>query len=227
LNTTDTLIDLVRHGQIDGPSALYGLTDVALTEQGWQQLQQATAAITPTPQRIISSPLQRCADFAHHYARYGARIGNQDEKPHKPLPLQIEADLREYHFGDWDGIPFEQLFGAPQDNPAGWTALDAFAQAPAINTPPNAETLQQMYERVQLCWQRLLQELAGQHSLIICHGGVIRMILALLLPLDWRDGRLFSLLNIGYASRTRIRIGRHTGAQPVVEFIGIPAPQAV
>ena len=40
--SNDTQFNLVRHGQIDGPAALYGRTDVALSRDGWQQMFQQT-----------------------------------------------------------------------------------------------------------------------------------------------------------------------------------------
>lgn len=204
----DTVIDLLRHGQIDGPSAMYGRTDVPLSALGWQQLQQATLSLYAG--RLLTSPLRRCADFARHLAN------------ERRLPLTVEDDLREYDFGDWDGIPFRDLFGDPAINPHGWEALEAFGRSPAAFTPPNAESLAMMEYRVSQCWQRLLDELRGQHSLIVCHAGTIRLILAQLLPVDWTDGRWFSALEIGYASVTRIRVSDHPQAVPRIEWLARP-----
>lgn len=202
-----TLIDLVRHGRPDGASALYGHTDVALSEQGWQQLRRACSGLTPT--RVLSSPLRRCADFARELA--GQR----------QLPLQLLPLLQEYDFGDWDGIPFDQLLGEYDPHSPDWQLLENFGRAPAEFAPPGAEHLYDFYRRVESGWQQLVNEHRGEQVLLVCHAGVIRMILAQLLPVDWRDGRWFSALDIAYGSRTRIRIGHWPGAVPVVECIGV------
>ena len=53
-------------------------------------------------------------------------------------------------------------------------------------------------------WQHWQKEAAGKRVLVVCHGGVIRMILAEVMgiPLE----RSFSALAVPYACRSRIRI---------------------
>lgn len=200
-----TRIDLLRHGKVAGPPALYGRTDVAVSDEGEQQLWQAVRNLSP--QQVITSPLQRCRVFAHHYAQS------------QQLPCRIESDLQEVDFGRWDGVPFDDLYAEPEQ----WQGVEAYFREPGIHSPPDGESLAQSHQRVALCWQRLQEQLHGQHSLVVCHGGVIRLLLANLLPVDWRDGRWFSALDIGYASLTRIEIADMADATPVVRFIGLPA----
>ncbi|MDP2504420.1 histidine phosphatase family protein [Oceanobacter sp. 3_MG-2023] len=215
ITTGDTIIDLVRHGAVDGEAALYGRFDIALSPVGWRQLEQALAAITAADtsiDAIISSPLQRCQAFAAHWAQQ------------QGMALDIVPALREYDFGDWDGIPFTTLFGPPEDNPDGWSELEAFAQFPAGNPPPGGERIEQVYERVVQGWQQITEQHGGQHVVVMCHGAVIRLILGYLLPVDWRDGNWYSSLAIHYGSRTRIRLSPHLDVAPVVECIGwLPA----
>ncbi|WP_369854623.1 histidine phosphatase family protein [Candidatus Thalassolituus haligoni] len=211
MTTGDTIIDLVRHGAVAGEPALYGSTDVALSNAGWQQLERAFAAIS-APVSVVSSPLQRCQAFATHWSQQ------------QGLTLAIIAELREYDFGDWDGIPFDVLFGTPEDNPDGWSELEAFSQFPAGNPPPGGERIEQVYERVVRGWNQVLKQGAGGHTVVVCHSAVIRLILGYLLPVDWRDGSWYSSLSIHYGSRTRIRIPAHPEAAAVVECIGwLPA----
>jgi alpha-ribazole phosphatase len=77
-----TQFDLVRHGQIAGPPALYGRTDVALSRDGWQQMHLQTSRMCNLD-NIITSPLRRCHDFAKELAS-----DNQ-------LTLQVETDMQE------------------------------------------------------------------------------------------------------------------------------------
>jgi alpha-ribazole phosphatase len=199
-----TRIDLLRHGKVAGPPALYGRTDVAVSSDGEQQLWRAVQSVSP--EQVITSPLQRCRVFAEAFAR------------RQQLPCRIEADLQEVDFGRWDGVPFDDLYAEPEE----WQRIEAYWQAPGVHAPPEGESLVQAHQRVGLCWQHLQQQLQGKHSLVVCHGGVIRLLLAHVIPADWRDGRWFSALDIGYASLTRIEISDMPDAVPVVRFIGLP-----
>ncbi|MDU0355965.1 alpha-ribazole phosphatase family protein [Paraglaciecola aquimarina] len=198
-----TQIDLLRHGQVDGPAALYGRTDINLSEYGLKQMHRQVQQLE-FPDNIISSPLRRCKEFAEEMA-----------VDHR-LPLMIEPGFQECNFGAWDGIQFD-------DKSQQWPLMSSFWQDPSANTPPQGESLHTFHTRVISAWHTLIAQYAEQYSLVVCHGGVIRQILAHLLPVDWQDGQWYSQLNIGYASLTRITIPAFEGAQPIVNFIGLPA----
>ncbi|PTT81712.1 histidine phosphatase family protein, partial [Pseudomonas sp. HMWF005] len=83
-------LDLLRHGETELGGGLRGSLDDALTEQGWAQMRAAVVAGGPWD-RLVSSPLQRCARFA-------AELGEQLN-----LPVQLDKDLQELHFGAWEG----------------------------------------------------------------------------------------------------------------------------
>ncbi|ACE84605.1 alpha-ribazole phosphatase family protein [Cellvibrio japonicus] len=196
------IITLMRHGQVAGSAGLYGHTDIALSEQGYrtamarlQQLHQA-----PPITRIISSPLVRCQQVAREFS-----IREQ-------IPLQLDNDFMEMHFGHWDGMAFSDV----QD----WQALEAFWDKPAEAAAPGGETLAQFAGRVINAWDRLLDENHSGHQLLLCHGGVIRIVIAHLLQLDWRNAALFRQLNIDYTSHTRILLADHPHARPVIQWIG-------
>ena len=53
-------VTILRHGETELGSGLRGSLDDDLTEQGWQQMWSALPA-QPRWQRIVSSPLRRCA----------------------------------------------------------------------------------------------------------------------------------------------------------------------
>ncbi len=197
-----THIDLLRHGQVDGPPALYGKTDVGLSQTGWQQMLRQGKRLQSLD-NVISSPLRRCRDFAEDFA-------NQ-----RNLPVQVYCGLQECNFGDWDGLLFD-------DQSQQWPSMTAFWQDPINNTPPQGESLECFHHRVVTAWQLLCDNVAGQSTLVLCHGGVIRQILAHILPVDWHAGSWYSQCNIGHASLTRITIPAYVNAQPGVNFIGLP-----
>lgn len=183
--TLVTTIDLLRHGEPEGGEMFRGHTDLPLTELGWQQMHDALIGDIVPWQRIVSSPLQRCCDFAHKIA--GAHS----------LPHYVDDQLREISFGDWDGKSFEQV--RRQDK----TALKQYWQDVVTNTPPNGEALLAFNARVINCWQQLLDRHVGEHLLLVTHGGVIRILLAAVLDMPLKS---ITRLNVPYACLSRVQV---------------------
>lgn len=178
-------IDLLRHGEVDGPACFRGSTDTPLSENGFSQMQ---AALENHPaDLIISSPLQRCEKFAHQWA-------NKNN-----IKCHIEGQFQEINFGDWDGKTAEQI------NQIDPNLLTNYWQQPELNTPPNGESIQQFKNRVSAAWQQLLMTKDHEHLLLVTHGGVIKAIIAdvLSIPVD----KLLAI-ETPLASMTRIRISK-------------------
>lgn len=198
-------IDLLRHGTIAGDAGLYGHTDIPVTESGRLQMQQSVN-IDLQYQQVISSPLQRCLHFAKDYSQ------------RQTLNLKVEPLLQEMNFGVWDGQTFDQLQSC-------WADLERFWQSPATVIPPNGESLTAFHARVTQFWPQLLQQCRGTQSLVVTHGGVIRMILAQLLFVDWQSADYYQRLRIDYGSITRIHVlYTEDGIYPQIRFIGRPSP---
>ncbi|NOX91727.1 MAG: alpha-ribazole phosphatase family protein [Gammaproteobacteria bacterium] len=163
LDNTQTIIDLLRHGETVGGSRFRGSIDDALTENGWLQMDAAIAQAmknhSQTWNRIISSPLQRCADFAH-------KLGQQHS-----LPVNLDTRFKEIHFGCWEGRTAAELMSTDED------ALTQFWNDPVQNTPPEAEPLLEFEQRVLLAWTDLLRDYRGERILLVTHGGVMRVLL--------------------------------------------------
>lgn len=152
-------LDVLRHGETELGGGLRGSLDDALTDIGWQQMRAAVGAAGPWD-RIVSSPLQRCARFAEELA---ARL---------TLPLQMEPALQELHFGDWEGIGTAQLMDTDAEG------LGRFWENPYTFTPPNGEPVLAFSERVLGAVRRLQLAHDGERILVISHGGVMRLLLA-------------------------------------------------
>lgn len=152
-------IDLLRHGETERGGGFRGSLDDALTDRGWQQMREAVDGAGPWD-ALISSPLQRCAAFARELA---GRRG---------LPLYLEADLRELHFGDWEGRSAAELMQASAE------ALGRFWADPYGCTPTGGEPLADFERRVLTALLRLQRRFAGQRLLLIGHAGVMRLLLA-------------------------------------------------
>jgi len=155
VQTGETRIDLLRHGEPVGGSRYRGQVDDALSEKGWQQMWQAVADCQDWEQ-IITSPLQRCRAFAD-------RLGEQLD-----LPVYPERRFAEVGFGVWEGrtrADLERLFPGQ---------LARFYQDPVNQRPPGAEPLAEFLSRVQDGFEEVLARFSGQQLLIITHAGVIR-----------------------------------------------------
>lgn len=152
-------LDMLRHGVTDAGPGFRGSSDDALTEQGRQQMQLALAGQTGWD-LVISSPLQRCESFARQFAEAHG------------LPLRIEADLRELHFGTWEGRNSAEVL---LEDPEG---LGKFWNDPYRFTPPGAEPVKDFAKRVLGAVERLHAELDGKRVLLVTHGGVMRLLLA-------------------------------------------------
>lgn len=160
---THTCIDLLRHGETVGGARFRGSIDDALTESGWSQMSASVSQALEEGQikwdRIISSPLQRCADFAH-------KLGEQHA-----LPVSLEPRFKEMHFGDWEGRSAVELMATDEQ------ALTQFWNDPLQFTPPAAEPLRDFERRVLSAWDELLRNYQSEKILLVTHGGVIRVLL--------------------------------------------------
>ena len=152
-------LDMLRHGETELGGGMRGSIDDALTPTGWAQMRAAVAESGPWD-RIVTSPLQRCARFAEELAERLA------------VPLSVERGLQELHFGDWEGHSAAQLMETDEQG------LGLFWSDPYAFTPPNGEPVIEFSARVLAAVQRLHHAYVGERILLISHGGVMRLLLA-------------------------------------------------
>jgi alpha-ribazole phosphatase len=175
-------LDLLRHGETELGSGLRGSLDDALTANGWTQMRAAVVDGGPWD-RIVSSPLQRCARFA-------AELGEQLN-----LSVHLDKDLQELHFGAWEGQSAAALMETDAE------ALGLFWADPYGFTPPQGEPVSAFSARVLAAVGRLHAAYAGERILLVSHGGVMRLLLAQarelpreqLLNVEVGHGALFAL----------------------------------
>lgn len=192
----DVIISIMRHGKVDGPAGLYGHTDIACSNEGQEDMAKQIALL-PGITEVISSPRIRCLEFAQVLC-----------KRHR-VPLKVNPEFAELSFGDWDGKTFDEM----QDY---WHDVEDYFRNPGTTTPPGGEPLSDFYERITLAWQKMLVSIKSESPLLICHGAVIRMIIANVLQCDLNAGSSFwgawfSNLDIRHASVTQIQMTQHQG----------------
>ncbi|TAN47693.1 MAG: histidine phosphatase family protein [Methylococcaceae bacterium] len=192
-----TVLDLLRHGEPVGGHRYRGKHDDPLSANGWQQMQAAVAEHHPW-QAIVSSPLLRCRAFAEALSvRHN-------------LPCLLDDRLMEIGFGDWEGLTADEV---EQAQPG---ALLRFYADPITHAPLGAEPLTDFQRRIDAVWQDLLQCHAGRHVLVVCHAGVIRMMLALVLELPFSS--LFRI-KVSHGGMTRLQCDDDGNGAPYCQLL--------
>lgn len=180
-----TVFDLIRHGEPEGGPMYRGSKDDPLSQAGWQQMRGAIAE-TDNWDAIVTSPMLRCVHFAQELAdRYN-------------IPLHKDERLREINFGEWEGRTAENVMASDGER------LSKFWANPVDCTPPGGEPVANFNQRIIESWHHWQQALSGQNVLIVCHGGVIRMIVANAMNIPLHHA--FSSLSTPYACRSRIQV---------------------
>ena len=167
---------LLRHGETawNRERRYQGWTDTPLSATGVQQAEAAARELKEHAfAAVYASPLRRARDTAAAIAR--------------PHGLEVETDpaFRELGFGEWEGLTLDEARARD-------TALyQTWARTPHLVSPPGAETLAQVRERVLAGLERLR---AGHKDDVVClvaHGIPVRILIleALGLGLD----RIWSL----------------------------------
>ena len=183
-NIITTYIDLLRHGEPEGGEVFRGHIDPVLTNLGWQQATKQTEQHDDW-ELIVSSPLRRCAEFAEQLSQK------------KQLNFHLDEGFKEIFYGDWEGMPTTEAFKHhPEIAQQMW-------QDPMGFCAPNGESVQAFEYRILSAWQQLLADHQGKKVLLVCHGGVIRILLKNLLSMLPEAMNRFA---VPYASRTRLRI---------------------
>lgn len=190
----ETQIDIIRHGEPEGGRRYRGHSvDDPLSEKGWQQMWDSVEE-SPPWDHIISSPLLRCQKFAEALSQSAG------------VEYSVVDNLKEIGFGSWEGRTPEDI----QQNEG--DALERFLKDPVHNRPEGAEPLDDFAERVWQVYQKIAEEHAGQHVLVVAHAGVIRAITSKILGMSLDD--VYSRLKIEYAAIATTRIP--AGKEPVM-----------
>ncbi len=184
-----TTVDLLRHGECVDGHCYRGATDVALSEKGMasmtQRVQHFLLSDMPQWQRVISSPLIRCAHFAN------------DLSQQYQLPLHLNDKLQEMYFGDWEGQSIDHIWQTQQRSVEQWFA------DPVQHPPPNGEAADIFAARVVSGFEQSIQRYQGEHLLMLTHGGVMRILLAHCLSMSLLELHRF---DVPYACLSRLQI---------------------
>ncbi len=121
----------------------------------------------------------------------------------------ILPDLREIDFGDWTGLGWKAVSARFDFHAHEW--LDQIESRGA----PNGENGKSFRARVEPCLREIARRHRGQNVAVFCHGGVIRMMLAILLDVPLPKTNHFE---IEYASVTQVALHPHMAEVELLNF---------
>lgn len=174
-------IFLIRHTTpAVSKGTIYGRTDVGLAASFQKEKDTILSKLPTTISTVFSSPSSRCTRLADCLSS----------------SYQVDERLYEVNFGQWEGKT--------------WDTVDQEALAPwmadFVNVcPPEGESMIQMQARVMHFWNELLQS-SHDKATVVTHGGVIRIILAMIQDIPLVDS--FNI-KIGYADVFLVRTGMY------------------
>lgn len=182
---TQTTLYLMRHGECEGGNLLRGHCDVQLTEIGFAQMQLAYAKLPEAVDRVVSSPLIRCACFAEHIASK------------RRMSMRFDERLKEIYFGRWDGLEIPVLHEEHGEE------LTAYWQDPWQYPLPEGEAMSAFEQRLDELVDELVSLYRGEKLLLITHGGVIRHLMAKALGVSEAVG-FYTQMSLEYACVVKI-----------------------
>jgi alpha-ribazole phosphatase len=154
---------LIRHGEpsADALHRCYGWLDVPLSAGGRAQLARVAHYFRKEPlDAIYSSPLIRAMESAGILASGSS------------IPVHEAPDLREMHFGDFEGLGYDEIAARYPDTYRQWM------ETPAEVRFPGGEDFTEMRARVLRAFQTIQAETPEQTIAIVAHAGVIRILVA-------------------------------------------------
>lgn len=164
---------LLRHGQTDAnvSNIIAGQRpDMPLNETGLKQAELTAKALSQAVfHRIYMSPALRARQtakqiFEHHVPTV---FGN------------VEDCFREINFGVLEGLTFEKSKELYKD------LLETYRDYPSLCAFPEGESMNEAYERISRCINKILIEHPQNESiLIVSHGGTMALIFLYLFDMD-------------------------------------------
>ena len=146
----------VRHGQTfwNAENKICGATDIALTEEGHLQAEEAGRKILEEgikAYEILHSPLIRAAETARHISQITG------------IPMRVEKRLTEQNYGKWEGTP--------RDGEGFLKDKESFCSRYG-----NGESMMQVAHRVYDLLDEIKAESDKKTYILVAHNGIARVV---------------------------------------------------
>jgi broad specificity phosphatase PhoE len=183
---SSTRLLLLRHGEVEEryQRVFGGRIDMDLSMRGREQAEALGAYLRGrTVHAVYASPMRRAQQTLAPVAAALAAA-----------PV-TRTELREVDFGVWTGLSWQGVYDR-----FGVHAFDWLKELER-DAVPEAEGDGRFRSRVEPFVREVLERHAGECVAMVCHGGVIRMVLSILLELPLHKTSAFE---IDYASLTAV-----------------------
>lgn len=184
-----TRLYLIRHGEVEERyHRIFGGSriDMSLSELGHAHARALAEWFGDSQlDSVYVSPMLR------------ARLTAEPLLQSRGMAPVVLPDLREVDFGDWTGFRWfeiQEKFGV-----IAYDWLETLDQAGI----PNGESALTLLDRVRPCVQRIVDENAHKSVAVVCHGGIVRAVLSLLLEVPLAHMAHF---NVDYGSVTMVEL---------------------
>lgn len=162
----------IRHGETEWNKLqlFQGSSDSPLTSQGINQAKLAGKALNKIKFDIAyTSPQKRAVDTAKYI------IGNRN------IPLFLREDLKEIHFGEWEGKFVPDYF---EDHNFIYLENDAELYS-VINN--HGESFESVFNRSKKAINEIIKKHSAGNILIVSHGSILRQLIYVLSGGKWQD----------------------------------------
>jgi len=160
-----TTLWLLRHGEtpLSIERRFSGRGEPTLSDRGFAQAKAAAQRLGEIDiAAVVSSPLKRATQTARPVAD---AIG---------VEVQVEDDLVETDFGEWEGLTFAEVRKRWPEELSAWLANPEVA-------PPGGEAFTATFDRVQRARDRVVEAHAGAAVVVVSHVTPIKTLLRLAL----------------------------------------------
>ncbi|GGV10808.1 histidine phosphatase family protein [Lactobacillus acetotolerans] len=158
-------IVFVRHGQTDlnKSNCIQGASvNQSLNEEGRKYAEKAAKNFDSTKFNVVySSPLNRAVETAKIFTK-----GKKD--------IILDKRLIEFDFGEWDGLPLDELKSKYPDTVDPWGKV----AKSYIKYAPHGESYEHLDQRCGEFLDEMAKKYPNGKVLVVCHGRLIRMMAA-------------------------------------------------
>jgi broad specificity phosphatase PhoE len=200
LSRPATRLLLIRHGEVHASyqGKFGGRIDMDLSPNGKQQARVLADYLRgKTIDVIYASPMKR----VQQTLAPTLKTSGQSQT--------IFDELREIDFGLWSGLGWKEV-----EEQFGFLSHEWLDQIHHHGVP-EGESGKMFRARVEPRLRQIIQQHPGQNIAVFCHGGVIRMILAILLKLPLPKTGHF---DVEYASVTQVALHAHMAEVELLNF---------
>lgn len=198
----------IRHGEVDEKYHFKfgGTIDMDLSSEGARQAELTAEYLRSLGvDRLYCSPMKRARQTLAPILERSASVMERDIQP------VFLDEIREIDFGIWTGKSWKQVY---EDHGVSHNWMEALESG----TVENAEKISDFKKRISEGIQRIIQESHGKTAIIVCHGGVIRMALHLLMEAHGLPVKAMAGIEVEYASVTRVHVTEMNNTIELLNF---------